>query len=254
MKFSLARGALALMATLTLASCGGGKATFPINVSVSGVSYDGLVLTTNGQDLAINHTGTGTDPVTVNAVFPTQLEYGETYDVVPKSVVTPTTVTAADGTTSTVNITTYKYPQHQTCQQSGNYPTNLPTYGTAGQLAKIQIYYVCSINAYALSGTVKNLRGTGLTLANGSGPAPVTVAPDLDTANANAPTGKDVVLTMNPVTFNTTYGVTILSQPTGQTCTVTGGENGRGAGTMGLAAEAAGGVKDLLVNCVNNPT
>jgi hypothetical protein len=247
MKFSFARGALALMATLSLASCGGGKATFPINVTVYGVAYDGLVLTTNDQDLAIHYTGDPKTPATINAVFPNPLEYGETYDVMPKSVVTPTTVTAADGTTSTVNVTTYKYPLHQTCQQSGNYPTNLPTYGTAGQLAKIQIYYVCSINAYPLTGKVTGLRGTGLTLANGSGVAPISVAPALD-ANS-APTGADVALTMNPVTFNTTYGVTVLTQPTGQTCTVSGGGNGTGAGTMDVAAEAAGGVNNLVIAC-----
>jgi len=253
MKFSLARGALALTALLTLASCGGGKATFPINVTVYGVSYDGLVLTTNGQDLAINHTGTGADPVTVDAVFPNQLEYGETYDVMPKPVVTPTTVTAADGTTSTVNVTTYKFPQHQTCQQSPNYPTNLPTYGTAGQLANIHVYYVCSINAYPLVAKVTGLRGTGLTLANGSGPAPVSVSPLLDTDNQ--PTGADITnLTLFSVTFNTTYGVTILSQPKDQTCTISGGDNGTGAGTMGLTAEAAGGVNNLVIACVNNPT
>lgn len=252
MKFSFARGALALMATVSLASCGGGKATFPVNVSVSGVSYDGLVLTTNGQDLPIHYTGDPTKPATINAVFPNELEYGETYDVMPKPVVTPTTVTAADGTTSTVNVTTYKFPQHQTCQQSGNYPTNLPTYGTAGQLAKIQIYYVCSINAYPLTGTVKGLRGTGLTLANGSGVTPITVAPDID-ATTKAPTGKDVALTMNPVTFGTTYGVTVLTQPTNpvQTCIVTGGGNGTGAGTMDQAAEDAKpqGVNNLVVTC-----
>lgn len=253
MKFSFARGALALMATLSLASCGGGKATFPINVTVYGVSYDGLVLTTNDQDLAINHTGTGADPVTVTGVFPKQLEYGETYNVVPKPVVTPTTVTATDGTTSTVNVTTYKYPLHQTCQQSGTYPTNLPTYGTAGQLSSIQIYYVCSINAYPLVAKVTGLRGTGLTLANGSSAAPVAVSPTLD-ANS-APTGADITsLSLFSVTYNTTYGVTILTQPTGQTCTISGGANGTGAGTMDDAAEKAGGVSNFVIACVNNPT
>lgn len=239
MKFPFARGALALTALLTLASCGGGKETFPITVTVYNVLYDGLVLSTNGQDLAV-HPGTDTtQPVTVT--FPTQIEYGETYDVLPKVIAATTSTTA-----------TTKYPLHQTCAVSGTYPYNLPTSGTAGQLAKIQIYYVCSLNAYPLTGKVVGLKSTatGLTLANGSGVAPVAVTPVTDTTA----TTTDVALTMYPVTYNTTYGVTVLTQPVGQTCVVTGGANGNGTGTMNDAAEAAGGVSNLLVTCTDNPT
>lgn len=239
MKFSFARGALALTALLTLASCGGGgKATFPINVTVYNVQYDGLILSTNGQDLAIHPGSDFTQPV--NAVFPNQIEYGQVYTVVPKTV----TSTGSDGKT----VSTIQYPQHQTCSPASGYPVGLPVTGTAGQLAKIQINYVCAVNTYPLTGKVTGLLGTGLTLANGSGVAPVAVAPDVD-ATTKLPTGKELVLTMNQVTFNTTYGVTVLTQPTGQTCTVTGGGNGQGAGTMDLAAEAAGGVTNLVVNC-----
>lgn len=244
MKFSFARGALALMATLTLASCGGGgKATFPINVSVYNVKYDGLILTTNGQELAIHP---GSDPnQPVNAVFPNQIEYGEVYTVVPKSV----TTTGSDGKA----VTTIQYPQHQSCTPATSYPLGLPITGTAGQLAKIQINYLCSINAYPLVAKVTGLRGTGLTLANGSGVAPVSIPPTLGTDNL--PTGADITnLTLFAVTFNDTYGVTILTQPKDQTCTISGGANGNGAGTMDVAAEAAGGVSNFVIACVNNPT
>jgi hypothetical protein len=59
---------------------------------------------------------------------------------------------------------------------------------------------------------------------------------------------------MNPVPYNTTYGVTVLTQPTSpnQTCTVSGGANGAGGGTMDDAAEAHGGVDSLVVTCVTN--
>lgn len=236
MKFPLARGALALTALMTLASCGGGKETFPITVTVGNVLYDGLVLTTSGQDVAV-HPGTDTtQPVTVT--FPNQIEYGQTYDVLPKVLTAATTTTAA----------VIAYPKHQTCSVSGTYPYNLPTAGTAGQLAKIQIYYVCAVNAYPLIAKVTGLRGTGLTLANGSGVAPAAVSPTLDASSA--PTGADITnLTLFSVTYNTTYGVTILTQPTGQTCTLTGGANGTGAGVMDDAAEAANGVTNLVVTC-----
>jgi len=234
MKFSFARGAIALAATLTLASCGGGKATFPINVNVLGVVYPGLVLSTNGQDLAINPPAKAGDPV--NAVFPNQIEYGETYDVVPKGQVA-----------TTAGVVLGQNPKHQTCNPNSEYPSNLPTYGTAGQLAKIQINYVCTINAYPLTGVVKGLTKTGLVLTNGSNGA-IPVSPAVD-ANS-APTGADVAFAMNPVVYNNTFGVTVLAQPTGQTCTIA-----NGVGIMDDAAEAANpqGVNNLVVSCVNNP-
>jgi hypothetical protein len=233
MKFSLARPALALAVLATLAACGGGgKATFPINVTVSNLQYSGLVLSTNGQDLTVNPPATAGQDVVLT--FPNQLEYGQVYEVVPKGA-TVVNHTATGGA----------QPKHQTCSQS-----LFPAYGTAGQLAKIDIRYVCAINTYALGGTVKGLTGTGLVLANGSTTGTIAVSPALD-ANQK-PTGADVTLIMNPVPYNTTYGVTVLTQPTGQTCTVTGGANGTGGGTMDDAAEAAKGVTNLLVTCVNN--
>jgi hypothetical protein len=233
MKFPLACPAFALAITLTLASCGGGgKATFPINVTVSGLQYPGLILSTNGQDLTINPPAkAGAD---VTGVFPNPLEYGQTYEVVPQGA---TVVNHA--------ATGGAQPKHQNCSS-----TLFPPYGTAGQLAKIDIHYVCAVNTFPLTGTVKGLTGTGLTLANGSTYLPVTVSPALD--SANAPTGADVTLTMNPVPYGTTYGVTVVTQPTGQTCTVTGGANGTGGGTMDDAAEKAGGVTNLVVTCVKS--
>jgi hypothetical protein len=239
MKFSLARPALALAVLATLAACGGGgKATFPINVTVSNVRYPGLILSTNGQDLTVNPPSatSATDATVADVVlaFPNQIEYGQTYEVAPKGATVVNHVATGGA-----------QPKHQTCSQ-----TLFPAYGTAGQLAKIDIRFACSINTYALGGTVKGLTGTGLILANGSTTGQIPVNPALD-ANQK-PTGADVTLIMNPVPYNTTYGVTVLTQPTGQTCTVTGGANGTGGGTMDDAAEAAKGVSNLLVTCVNN--
>jgi hypothetical protein len=241
MKFSLARPALALAVLATLAACGGGgKATFPINVTVSNLRYPGLVLSTNGQDLTVNPSSatSATDATVADVVlaFPNEIEYGQLYEVVPKGATVVNHVPSGGA-----------QPKHQTCSQN-----LFPAYGTAGQLAKIDIRYACSINAYALSGTVKGLTGTGLVLANGSTTGTIAVSPALD-ANQK-PTGADVQLIMNPVPYNETYGVTVLTQPTNpaQTCKVTGGANGTGGGTMDDAAEAAKGVTNLVVTCVNN--
>jgi len=232
MKFSLARPAFALAITLTLASCGGGgKATFPINVTVSGLQYPGLVLSTNGQDLTVNPPATTGQDVVLT--FPNQIEYGQTYEVTPK-----------DATITNHTYTGGSQPKHQNCA-----PTLFPAYGTAGQLAKIDIRYACAILAYPLTGTVNGLKGTGLVLANGSTAGTIGVNPVLDTNNT--PTGAAVTFAMNPVPYNTTYGVTVLTQPSNpdQTCTVTGGANGTGGGTMDDAAENNKGVTNLVVTC-----
>jgi hypothetical protein len=41
-----------------------------------------------------------------------------------------------------------------------------------------------------------------------------------------------------------TYAVKVLNQPTGQTCTVSGGDSGNGSGTAG-----AGGITNVVVSC-----
>ena len=233
MKYSLARTALALAATLTLASCGGGgKATFPINVTVFNVLYPGLVLSTNGMDQAVNPPAKNADgtipPVTF--VFPKEIEYGQTYDVIPK------------GQTGT-NLG--QMPAHQTCQAGSN-TIPFPKSGTAGQLARIELAYTCALNVFPLGGVIKGLTATGLVLANGSGNT-YTASPTLD-ANQK-PTGADIGFSMGSVQYGSSYGVVILTQPTGQTCTLTGGANGTGGGVMDDAVEKAGSVSDLLVTC-----
>jgi len=237
MKFSLARTALALATTLTLASCGGGgKATYPINVNVKGLTYDGLILSTNGMDVPVTPPATaGAD---VNFTFPNGIEYGQVYNVVPKN-----------GDLSKVPYVLGVQAKHQTCLPNGTYPDNLPHTATAGQLATIQINYVCTVNAYPLTGIVKGLTGTGLVLANGSS-ASTPVTPSTDSATIASGVG----FSLGSVYFGQTYGVTILAQPAGQACTVTaGGDNGKGSGTMkdndGTDSYASPGVTDIVVTC-----
>lgn len=222
MKFSLVRPALVLAVSLTLASCGGGgKATYPINVSVSNLQYDGLTMSTNGMDYTVQKPASPTTPATFT--FPNQIEYGQQYNVVVKT-----------------------QPAHQTCSPSLTYPTNLLPKGTAGQLARIQVYYDCVINTYALSGTVTGLTtGTSVVLTNGSnGSVTVTAAAD--------GTSNPISFAMAKVPYGSSFGVSVLTQPAGLNCTVTGGNgsDNNGSGVMNDAAEGAGGVTNLLVSCV----
>jgi hypothetical protein len=237
MKSYLARPALALAVSLALASCGGGgKETFPVKVTVFGVQYEDLVLSTNGMDLPIHKPAKDGDPVV--ATFKDGLDYGTYYNVVPKGG------TATNGEGS--------QPQHQSCVTANAAGLIYPReYGTAGQSASVasartaavEVFYACSIKAYALGGTVTGLQSGTLTLINGSNGGSVTVTGD--------PTKTTPLSFLLPdVPFDATFGITVLTQPEGYTCTV----GAKGTGKMGQAQEDAGGVKDVEVSCVKNPT
>jgi hypothetical protein len=227
MKFSLVRPALVLAVSLTLASCGGGgNETYPVNVTVTNALYDGLILTTNGMEVVVPKTATpgGTSVVT----FPNGLDYGTSYNVVPKGG------TAAAGGGS--------QPAHQNCVSATSlgYPRE---YGTAGQTASlesarkaaIEVFYVCSIRTYVLSGTVTGLTSGNLTLINGSTGGQTVVA--------GSATATSIPFVLPPVQFGASYSVGAFD-PEGFHCEVTDG-----AGEMKEAQEAAGGVRNVAVSC-----
>jgi hypothetical protein len=130
MTLTFMRPAIALAIALGLAGCGG-KASFPINGSLGGLSYDHLVLSTNGMDLPVAKGATSFS-------FPNSLSYGDEYSVTVKT-----------------------QPDHQTCLvQNGA--------DTAGRLASINIVVQCVLNQYSIGGTITGLTSDGLTLTNGS--------------------------------------------------------------------------------------
>jgi hypothetical protein len=224
MKSYLARPALALAVSLALASCGGGgKETYPVKVTVNNVKYTGLTLTTNGMTVDVPVPAKAGDPVVVT--FPSGLDYGTYYNVVPKGG------TAAGGGAE---------PLHQNCVTAG-YPRE---YGTAGHTASlesartaaIEVFYNCSTNKYPLSGTVTGLTSGSLTLVNGSSGGQVTVA--------GSTTTTPIPFALPPVTFGAGYGVDVLPQPDGFTCTVA-----NGTGEM-LEAQEPNGVTNVAVTCV----
>jgi hypothetical protein len=230
MKFHLVRPALVLASSLVLASCGGGgKETYPVKVTVSGVQYAGLILTTNGQELNVPVPAKAGDNVV--ATFPNGLDYGTYYNVIPKGG------TAAGGGGS--------QPAHQNCVTNG-YPRE---YGTAGQTASlesartpaIEVFYQCEINRYELSGKITGLTSAdaSITLINGSN-SQITVP-------GNATSTDPIPFVLSPVAYGTSFGVTILTQPTGYTCTIA-----NNTGVMDDALEKLGGKKDVAVNCTKN--
>ena len=142
-------------------------------------------------------------PVAANSpsfAFPQGIEYGSTYNVVV-------------GT----------QPLHEVCSV-GN-PTD-----TAGRMAAIAIVISCSLQSYTVGGTVTGLTVDGLVLINGTNGGSVTV---------NASTTTDLpVFTFPAVIYGVAYGVSVLTQPPGLTCTVAP----NGTGVMGDAAVTSVGV------------
>lgn len=99
---------------------------------------------------------------------------------------------------------------------------------TAGRMASINIGVLCTLNASGIGGAVTGLTVAGLVLVNGSSDQ---VAVDKDATVYKFP---------NPVTYDATYGVTVLKQPTGLTCSVANG--------VGKMADAA--ITNINVSCV----
>ena len=205
----------ALTMAASLVACGGGTSTYTIGGTVSGLQYPGLVLTNNlSDDVTLAPPGLDTTTGAVKSVkyqFGKQLDYGATYSVTVKT-----------------------QPAHQLCSPSGAPGTS--TSDTAGRLSVVNADFICSLTTNTIGGKVSGLAADGLILTNGSnGTAPIAK----DTAGVYPTT----FTFTSAVTYGQTFGVTVLQQPTGQTCTVK-----NGAGTMGDTA-----VTTIEVNCVNNP-
>lgn len=132
--------------------------------------------------------------------FPGSLEYGEAYKVLVKT-----------------------NPPHQTCEAIEPY-----NQGSAGRTASINVPVKCFVNQYSVGGKITGLTTEGLVLTNGTTGGTVTVVKDAT-----------VFVFAAPVDFNQSYGVTVLTQPKGQTCTVANG--------VGLMGDAK--VENIQVTC-----
>jgi len=213
MKSSLIRPALALALAAGLAGCGGSdKAEFVVKGTITGIVYPGAVLTTNGMEIAIPPPAT--PGATVSFAFPNKLEYGDVYDVRFKSE-----------------------PDNQNCFVPSNTIANYND--TAGRLAEINITYGCQVDTYAIGGKISGLTADGLVLANGSTGGSVGVSKPA--AGVTTPIEYSLPV---PVAYDSSYGVTVITQPTGQVCTV--------ANSTGVMKAAA--VTNIDVTCVAAPS
>ena len=209
----------ALTLTAGLVACGGGgTSTYTIGGYVAGLQYPGLVLTNNlSDDVTLTPRPVDSTGAVQNVTyqFAKQLDYGDPYSVTVK---TP--------------------PAHQVCEPvSSALDQTSRTSDTAGRLSVINAAFVCGLATHTIGGTVSGLAADGLILNNGS--------------NSTAAIAKDATTGAYPttftfgaeVTYKQTYGVTVLQNPTGQTCTVK-----NGAGEM-----LDDPITTIAVTCVNNP-
>ncbi|WP_028102687.1 hypothetical protein [Pseudoduganella violaceinigra] len=129
------------------------------------------------------------------------------------------------------NITIKTTPADVTCQLSNN--TGKINYYTYQQAS-----VVCTPVPYVLGGTVSGLaaENTGLVLANGA--RTVGVVP-----------GSSTWQFAEKVPNNSVYGVTVLAQPAGKTCSVSGGGNGSGGGTMPARNIDSNDASKIVVTC-----
>jgi hypothetical protein len=201
----------ALTLTAGLVACGGGTSSYTVGGTVTGLQYPGLVLTNNAtDDLAIAPAGLDANGAVkdVTYQFAKQLDYGDPYSVAIK---TP--------------------PAHQTCTATRG------AADTAGRLTVIQAVISCGLVKNTVGGKITGLAADGLVLNNGGFSTGEIVK---DATTGAYPTA---FVFGEAVVYGQTYGVTVLKQPAGQTCTVK-----NGAGEMGDNAVTA-----IEVTCVKNP-
>ncbi|AQR71544.1 hypothetical protein BZG29_26870 [Janthinobacterium sp. LM6] len=147
MKLSCLRPLAALLLTLGLAACGG-KASYEVGGTISGLNNEGLILA-NGSDILPVPAGK------TNFTFVKRIDYGTDY-----------------------NITFNKQPAHMTCSISGGS-------GSAGHYISISAAVTCQQNRYTVGGTISGLTVDGLVLINGS--TTTTVAKDTTTFTMAGP-------------------------------------------------------------------
>ncbi len=121
------------------------------------------------------------------------------------------------------NVTVLTQPARQTCTVTNGS-------GMAGTSDITNVHVICATNAYTVGGTASGLFGTVVLQNNGMDNLPV---------NSNG-----AFTFPTPVAEGATYNVTVLTQPTAQTCTVT-----NDSGTMGGA-----NVTNISVNCITHAT
>jgi hypothetical protein len=189
MKSFLLRPALMLALLAGLSACGG-KASFEVGGTITGLKYPGLELSdgkTSVFPTADGHFG-----------FPTRIDYADSY-----------------------KITMKKQPAHQTCMflnnTDGNDPLRLTSFDTAGRLATINAIVDCTTHTHSVGGKVTGLTSGSVEIINGSLYGTFTVLS----------TDTDPKYVFAGVPYDQVYGISVLKQPDGLNCTFSASPTGK---------------------------
>jgi len=253
--------------------------SFTVGGTVSGLAGTGLVLRTGTQSLSISANGPFTFPTPIASGG----SYSVTVTTQPSGPTQTCTVANGSGTVGAANVTNVAvscttssftvggtlsgllgtglvlhngsedlpvaangsftfstpiasgagYAVSVTTQPSG--PTQSCTVtngsGTIGAGNVTNVSVTCSTSSFTVGGTVTGLTGTGLVLRNGT--ESLTILAD----------GPFTFAT--PIASGDTYSVRVQSQPGGQACTVTGGDDASGGGPV-----VSGNVTSIVVTCL----
>lgn len=126
------------------------------------------------------------------------------------------------GTDTAYNVTIKSSPPNADCSIVGGQ-------GTSGPFNVTTIMVTCLTHTHALTGTVTGLTADKLVVVNGS-----------DSETIPATTTGSSTFAMAKVAEDAPYGITILTQPAGLTCSI-----GNGVGKMGTAD-----VNNVQISCV----
>jgi hypothetical protein len=143
------------------------------------------------------------------------------------------TLTVASGATSFTMPTRVAYGSSYAVtvqtQPTGLTCTLTQGSGTMGAASVTNVTVVCADQSYSLGGSISGLTAGGLVIANGSDTLTVT-------------SGATTFTMPTPVAYSSSYAVTVQTQPTGLTCTIS-----NGVGTM-----QAGNVVNVTLVCATN--
>ena len=196
MKNLFLRSGAALACALSLAACGGGSANLGLGGTVRGLTKPGLILKNGNASVTVDGVSTGAD---IPFLFTELLKSDESFDVEPFP------------------------PEGTVCT---------PTYnkGKTGAYSITNILITCYNIPQELSGVIKGLTGTGLVLNNGPVQLPITAGATSFNFAVRDSSGKIT----SGVGQGEPFGVTVLTQPQGQTCTVANGTGVMAKGYIGV--------------------
>lgn len=198
MKNLFLRSGAALACALSLAACGGGNANLTLGGYVTGLTKPGLILRNNGgAPLTVDGNSTGT---AVSFYFPDLLKSDESFDV---------EATPPEGTVCTPSLNK----------------------GKTGAYSITNIVIACYNVPQELSGVVNGLTGTGLILNNGSTQVKIAAGATKFSFAVKDSAG---AITAGAVGEGEPFGITVLQQPAGQTCTVANGTGVMAKGYSGV--------------------